>query len=502
MKIAFVAFGYENLGIEYLSSYLKEKGHETALVFDPALFKTYHLQNDFLAGIFNFRKNIVDKILAVHADVVAFSVLSDNYQWAKGIAEEVKHLRKDVVIVFGGIHPSSVPELVISEDAVDYVCVGESEEALAELVDALENMKDTVSIRNVWAKRDGVIFKNAPRDLIGNLDVLPLPDKDLFYAEYKGFTDNIYMTMTSRGCPYQCTYCYNSYLMELYADKGKYLRRFSVKRVIEELLLAKEKYGMKRIVFVDDVFISHPDWLEEFTGEYKKKIDLPFGCLVHPFFVNKRVVDLLKRAGCTSVGMGIQTLNEPLKKEVLGRFESNAVVEEAISLFKKANIFIYVDFIFGLPGESNDDVIKAALFLSKTRPDGVSTLWLRYYPKADIIRIAKIRNILSGADEERINQALASAPVSDFGNCETALDKKLVSFLLVSANLPVPVTRVLLKYKLFRLLPAGNLHHFHTLIKQAYNRVIHRKDGTLYSSLGAHLSYYGAYMRRYRGTSK
>jgi radical SAM superfamily enzyme YgiQ (UPF0313 family) len=496
MKIVFVAFGYENLSIEYLSAVLKKEGHDVSLVFDPALFETYHLSNKLLARLFSHRDRVVKKIISLKPGIVAFSVLSDNYLWASAIARELKNKIK-TPIIFGGIHPTSVPENVINEPFVDYVCVGEGEEAMAELIQNLESGGDATDVPNIWAKKNGSIFRNEPRKLADDLDAFPLPDKDLFYEEYPGFTNGIYMTMTSRGCPYQCSYCYNSYLMGIYKGKGSYLRRLSPDRVIRELVLAKEKYDMKRIVFVDDVFTSDDGWLEYFTQEYKKKIGVPFGCLVHPLFVNEKIVALLKDGGCTVAGMGIQTLNESIKRNIIFRSEDRRAIERAIRLFKDKGILIYVDFIFGLPGESQKDAEEIALFLSQARPDAVSTLWLRYYPKTEIIQISKNKNILSQEDEADINKGLDCKPMSDFGNTESIIDRRMVALVLISAELPLKVVRFLLKHKLYRFLPKKNMHHLHTLMKQIFNRTVHAKDGALYSSLRGHLRYYKNYINRY-----
>lgn len=496
MKIVFVAFGYENLAVEYLSAFLKEQGHNVYLVFDPALFNTYHLSNKLLAKVFNYRNKIINRIIELNPDIVAFSVLSDNYAWASDIAEELKKKRQDLLIVFGGIHPTSVPEEVIKEDFVDYVCAGEGEEALLDLANALEAKEGTCSIPNIWSKNNGTVFRNPPRRLIDNLDKLPLPDKELFHSEYAGFTGNIYMAMTSRGCPYICSYCYNSYLMGIYKDKGRYLRRFSVNRVIEELESAKRKFRMRRIVFVDDVFTADQKWLESFVEQYKKKINIPFGCLVHPLFVNKEIVDLLKQGGCTVAGMGIQTLNERIKKQVVRRLETNSDVEDAIFLFKKAGILIYVDFIFGLPGESRKDAEDAALFLSRNRPDAVSTLWLRYYPRAEIINIAREKKLLSEEQIRDINKGAASAPASDFGNTKSDIDRRLVTLILISCNLPVWLVKFLLQHKVYRFLPGRNIHHLHTVSKQIFNKLLHQRDGSLYSSISVQVKYYANYTLR------
>ena len=137
MKVTFLYMGAENLGIESLSAMLEKHGHQTALVFDPALFDDkYYLQIPFLAKLFKY-KNIVEDVLATNPDIVLFSVFSDCNQWALDIARKMKQA-KNIPIIFGGIHPTSVPEKTVQEDCVDYVVVGESEDSLLELLASIQ----------------------------------------------------------------------------------------------------------------------------------------------------------------------------------------------------------------------------------------------------------------------------------------------------------------------------------------------------------------------------
>src|SRR4030042_4021033 len=116
---------------------------------------------------------------------------------------------------------------------------------------SLEQKDDDYRIKNVCLKRDGQIIKNEPRDLIQDLDSLPFPDKDLYAKEYTDFKGE-YTIITSRGCPFSCTYCCNNFLRKLYQGKGTYKRYRSPENVIAELKFAKEKYKMKGVLFFDE----------------------------------------------------------------------------------------------------------------------------------------------------------------------------------------------------------------------------------------------------------
>src|SRR6056297_1623340 len=175
MKITFVHLGREHLGIEYLSSLLKNQGHETALAYDPGLFGPE--DNVFYIPVFekffNQRQKVIRDILDSTPDLVAFTVYSGTYAWACSIAESIRTIL-DVPFVFGGIHATLVPETVINNHFVDYVVEGEGFEALPELVEALAAENSVQGIANLWFKENGRVLKNSVRPPFVNLDDLPL----------------------------------------------------------------------------------------------------------------------------------------------------------------------------------------------------------------------------------------------------------------------------------------------------------------------------------------
>jgi len=148
MRIAFVHRLYENLGIEYLSAYLKKAGHDVCLFFDPALFDNYLLSNKELHKVFSYRDILIHAIVKDNPDIVAFSVSSSEYAWACDIAKAVKE-RTEAVVVYGGAHPTAVLEEVLKNDFVDFVICGEGEEAMMEFVNSFTTHKDVRTIRNL-----------------------------------------------------------------------------------------------------------------------------------------------------------------------------------------------------------------------------------------------------------------------------------------------------------------------------------------------------------------
>ena len=158
----------------------------------------------------------------------------------------------EVKTVFGGIHATLVPEVVIKNNSVDFVIIGEGCHALLELLEALQSKKTLYKINNLLYKKNGRIIKNDIRPPFHDLDLLPLPDKQLF-ENYVNYKDD-YMILTSRGCIYSCSYCCESFMNKLYHNN--FYRRRTVDSVINELKVMKERYHFKRVMFNDALFFT------------------------------------------------------------------------------------------------------------------------------------------------------------------------------------------------------------------------------------------------------
>ena len=191
MKIAFVNDSCERLGVEYISAVLKAAGHETKLFVDPQLFDDENISIKGLARVFDCKKKLISELKAYQPDLIGISAVTDFYQWALGMTRLIKEAM-DVPIILGGIHPTSVPERVISNESVDMVCVGEGEYAMLELVNSMAKGKIDTTIRNIWFKRNGTVIRNEVRPLIEDLDALPMPDKELYYSASPHFSDFYY----------------------------------------------------------------------------------------------------------------------------------------------------------------------------------------------------------------------------------------------------------------------------------------------------------------------
>ena len=451
MKIALVNDSCERLGVEYISAVLKQSGHTTKLFVDPQLFDDEFVTVKWLSCFFDYKKYLIRDLKEYKPDLVAISVVTGFYQWACTMAKMIKE-EMDVPIIFGGIHPTSVPERVIKNDFVDMVCVGEGEYPMLELANSLQKGSIDRSIKNIWFKHNGNIIQNEVRPLIEDLDSLPMPDKDLYYSASPHFSQCYYI-MASRGCAYVCSYCCSSYLHELYRDKGKVVRQRSVKSVIEELAVAKCKYNMKTVFFIDDCFVHDIKWLEEFSREYSIKIKIPFSCEMNPQHVSEEVLTCLKSAGCGEIEIGIQSWDKDVRETVFNRKVSDVDMERAMFLIKKFKINLVTGDLLGYPGQKDEHIFKAVQMYSVVKPDRSYIFILKYYPNTLITKRAIRDGFINKVDYERVLDGFYGKYLTRDGNMT---DKKVMQFLLLFLLvrfLPKRFIRFILKNKSYRYFP-------------------------------------------------
>lgn len=406
MKIVLIYRGAESLGLEYISSVLKSKGHEVHLLFDPAVFygDTFGNSKLFYRAC-NVDAKIVKKIADLQPGLVGFSTYTGNYRWSLSIAQAIKKA-SDIPIVFGGVHTSAVPERVLANECVDFAIIGEGEYAMLDLVQHLQNGGSAESLLdtpNICFKYKNKCRINPPRPYINNLDELPFPDKMLFYDKVP-LLEEMYLISASRGCPFNCSYCCNDMWHKLYNNQNHHIRMRSPDNVIKELMFLKKRGKVKYVAFVDDIFDFSEGWLEEFIPKYKSNIGLPFSCNLGPSTVTRKKILLLKEGGCHIADIGIQHGCERIRAEVFNRRESNAKIIEATFQVKNAGIKLTVHNIFGAPSETEEDLKSGFELFKKIKANLIFTFWLTYYPKTNIITYANSKSYLSQQDIENIEE--------------------------------------------------------------------------------------------------
>ncbi len=450
MRITFAYPDYESLGVEYLMAVCLREGHDADFVYYDA--------NDAILGkaekSISFRR-IAEKIAATSPHIAAFSCVTDNYRHQLQCAGMLKEIMPDVITVFGGIHPTAVPERVIRNPNVDCVAIGEAEESfITFLKEGWRNDSFSLPdnpIPGLIFKKEGKLVGEFKEGHLADLNALPFPHKFPFFAVLKG-ASYAYKIMTSRGCPYRCSYCCNSYLHML---RGRSVfRQRSVSDVIDELVDAMRRYPIKYISFIDDSFTTRSDWIFEFCEHYKKEIGLPFSCVANPHYLDRRKAEALSAAGCVYVQIGVQSLSEDMCSEVLHRKSSNARIAEVIRDLKETGIMVHVDHMLGIPGDTLERQEESAAFYNLHKPDIIMVFWLTYYPKTAIIETAKKAGILTEEDLTNIEEGipLTGGTTNKGGSLRNPEEYYAIAFLFnYLPILPTFFVSFMLRTRLYRL---------------------------------------------------
>ncbi len=369
-KIAFIQEELKTrFGVMTLSAVLKKGGH-TCEVFIQAKSST-----------------IIEDVMNYNPDIIAFSTMSPSIRFALRLANELKKFTKALVIM-GGPHPTFFPE-VINEDCLDAICIGEGEYALLELATCTDKGEDLTIISNLWVKKEGKIHKNDLRDL-ADINELPMPDREIYLDKYTELryepTKSVFLV---RGCPFNCTYCFNNAIKKMYAGRGQYIRCLDVDKAIAEIKYIQEKYGMKWLQIITDTLNVNSEWFMNFLDSYIKDIRTPFLCNVRIDLVDEEMVKKMKEAKCDRVDYGIEHGDEWIRKNILKRNITDKQIIEGGRLFNKYKIRVQTLNIIGFPYETISTVMKGVELNRQINPELAKCTILQPYPRTKITEYAK-----------------------------------------------------------------------------------------------------------------
>jgi len=368
-------------GLAILSAVLKKNKHVVSLV-------------DTTFGLAD--KEIISKALDFSPDLIAITTATNDFEYACHIAYLFKR-RLKVPIIAGGFHPTIAPEEVISRDCFDMLCIGEGENALLELVQAIEKNKPIDRIKNLWIKKKNKIIKNPVRNLLSNLDKLPFPDRDIFdYKKYLDWNHGTATFLSTRGCPFNCTYCINHLLIKKYKGKGSYVRFRSINNIIKEIkeTLAKYRDYIKNIEFYDDTFTLDEKRIREFCEKYPKEIAIPFNINIRVNAINLELLPLLKKAGCVRVSIGIESGDEYIRNKILKRNMTEEQIIETFKSAKEAGLKTYAFNMVGIPYETKESIKKTIELNKKCMPDYVGVSIFNAFKGTEIYEICRKNNWL------------------------------------------------------------------------------------------------------------
>lgn len=352
------------LGIAYLGAHLRTRGHDVMLI-DA---ETERLGID----------DIIGRIRQFGARVCGISTTTIVFGHAVALAKAIKRDNPAIPIVVGGPHISGNPLDSMRHDCFDMGVFGEGEETLAELADAIEGgrkMGELDAIDGVVYRKNNEIIKNAPRKYIADLDEVPFPARDLLphLRHYLPPPLNYRATpvatiITTRGCPYGCTFCdHNTF--------GRKYRMRGAENIVGEMKLLIGNYGVREFAFVDDTFNINDNRLDKLFGLMRdNNINLPWTCMARINTTSLEQLRAMKQAGCWHISFGIESGNPDIVKLIQKGIDLEYAAK-VMGWCKSLGIYTKGFFIIGHPGETKEtieDTMRYALKVPFT--DIVATL--------------------------------------------------------------------------------------------------------------------------------
>lgn len=347
MRILFVTHdgtSHEPLGLEYVSAALLRAGHDTKACMES---KTLSVMR------------------AWEPDFVAFQVITgDQDRWGR-VARAVKESSPGVRTIFGGPHFLFFGNA--QQPNADIVIRGDAEESI---IHAIEG-------------RPWTDFK-----MILDLDSRAHPDRGLLYNDdFPGVKNNVIRNFIAcQGCPYKCTYCFNSNENWQKMIQEKRLRYHSPEWLIEDIERTFKDYGGQLVSFQDDIFGIDLEWLERFSRLYKK-VGIPFFAQLRPRLITEDRVQLLKEAGVHIISFAIESGNAKTRREFLDREEPNEIIERGCQILHDHGIKFRMQNMLGIPVQDPlGDALETLRFNIKCRPTLSWCSLLQAYPGTAIAK--------------------------------------------------------------------------------------------------------------------
>lgn len=352
-----VGFTLPPLGLAYMASVLREKGYDV-VIHD---MKVNRKEPDF--SIF---------------DVIG--ITADAMRYKEGLRLSRIAKENGRIVIMGGPHPTFLDEDALKSGCIDFVVRGEGEETLPELLETIKQKRSPHAVKGISFLDNGSIHRTPDRTPVKDLDTLPFPARDILpmesYRTLEMGKRKVTSIITSRGCPYGCTFCASS---EFSGYKWRARRPEKVVDEIEDIL---NNYGFNAIAFLDDNFTLDPKRVIAICDEIiKRRIDIYWWCFSRADVIikNEEMVKRMAEAGARYIFIGF----ESGRQELLDRYKKRTKISEAmeaVNLLKGYGIETHASFIIGGIDETKEMVKETIRFAKALDPEAVQFSILTPYP--------------------------------------------------------------------------------------------------------------------------
>lgn len=373
MKVLFIGHPSEHrqkpdfppIGIAYLGAVVRDRGHEVLLI------------DGGLMGLAEIARQAKD----FGPDFVGVTCWTINRGTVWNLCLILQRILPEAFLAIGGPHASFYPEHIFIKTHANAVVLGEGEQTVCELVDAVENGSDLAQVRGlVYRGRDGAVTWTGPRPLIEKLDSVPFP----YYAGFRDFNFRRYgglaglprptaAVITSRGCVFDCAYCGSVNFW------GKKWRHRSAENVLDELQQLVKGAGARSIYIFDDNFpVNKKRAMDICQGIIDRKLGIQWACCSHVKMMNEELLGIMKKSGCVSIDFGVESGSDIILRNI-NKHQSRADIERAFALVHNFGIRPRAYLMVGNRGETTDTIDTTIEMAGTIKPHssiGATILWL------------------------------------------------------------------------------------------------------------------------------
>lgn len=372
-------------GITYIGTVLKRAGYDVKLI---GVRIRQQMRNK--EGIISFhvepdaKEKLLQDLNNLKPDIVGVSLLTPDAERAKFIAKTVKEYNPKCPVIFGGVHPSIMPEDVLKDSNVDFVVLGEGEITIIDLVKTLENKGDLHKVKGIGFAEKNKIVITEPRPCIEDMDTLPMPDRDLLpikkILRVRPFFPLPYPYLEiigCRGCLFNCAFCQPT-LKKVF---GPVVRKRSPENMVKELKLLKEKYGIRGILFADDTLITDKEWTFRLCElMIQEKLKLKWFCNARINLMDREMMKKMKEAGCIGFVLAIESGNDRIRNRILNKGVSKEQIYSAFKLSKELGFVTQANIMIGSPTETEEELNESIKLIKEIDPDEMNPTFTTILP--------------------------------------------------------------------------------------------------------------------------
>jgi radical SAM superfamily enzyme YgiQ (UPF0313 family) len=421
------------LGLAYIASMLRQS-HEVKIID---------------SNILNYTIGDVERELrSFNPDVVGITSVTPSIYEAYKVAETAKKVREDCIVVLGGPHATFTPRQTMEEcKYIDIIVKGEGEETTRELIENIEKGASLKGVKGITFREKNEIIDTEPRPFIKNIDNIPFPSRDLLPMHLYNFNGVKYTTMlTSRGCPFGCSFCSSSRLF------GGCWRGRSPENVLEEMKIVYEEYGIRNIEFIDDTFTLDQKRAEKICdGIIEQGWDISWGASSRVDTLSRELAEKMKKAGCWIIFLGIESGSQKIL-DAIGKRITLEQAKKAVKILKEAGIQVLGSFIIGFLQDTKETIKETIKFAKSLNLDYAEFSILTPYPGTPIFDYAKKNNMLLTEDWSKYT---ATEPIIKIEGISEKEIKALFQKAYITFYLRPQIVMRWLKNKQFSFIKTG-----------------------------------------------